>query len=108
MGEVSPRQWGYNMPCPFHFFLSRFCIWSGFKNKSDVCHVLCEELYMLNGRPHIAKLMLNERDFGVVSLILLFYILASMKRFLAFFKFLETAKDGQLLLSDILACVVYC
>ena len=52
--------------------------------------------------------MLNERDFGVVSLILLFYILASMKRFLAFFKFLETAKDGQLLLSDILACVVYC
>ena len=26
-----------------------FCIWRGFKNKSDVCHVLCEELSMLVG-----------------------------------------------------------
>jgi len=23
----------YNMPCPSHFFLFRFCIWTGFKNK---------------------------------------------------------------------------
>jgi len=31
-----------------------------------------------------------------------------MKLYLAFFKFLETAKDGQLLLSDILPSVMYC
>jgi len=42
-----------------HFFLLSFCIWRGFKNKSDVCHVLCEELFMLDGRPHIATLMLK-------------------------------------------------
>ena len=47
------------MPCP-HTFLFRFCIWRGFKNKSDVCHVLCEELFMLGGRPYIAKLMLKQ------------------------------------------------
>jgi len=29
-------------------FLFRFCIWRGFKDKSDVCHVLCEELFMLD------------------------------------------------------------
>jgi len=52
-------------------FLFRFCIWRGFKNKSDVCHVLCEELLILDGRPHVAKLMLKQ--FGVVSLILLVY-----------------------------------
>jgi len=39
------------MPCRPHFF-SRFCILRGFKKKSDVCHVLCEELFMLDGRPH--------------------------------------------------------
>ena len=43
-----------------HFFLFRFCIWSGFKSKSDVCHVLCEELFILDGRPHITKLMLKQ------------------------------------------------
>jgi len=42
-----------------HFFLLRFCIWKGFQNKSDVCHVLFEELFMLDGRPHTAKLMLK-------------------------------------------------
>ena len=54
------RQGGHNMPCPPHIFQVRFCIWRGFKNKSDVCHVLCEELFMLDGRPHITKLMLNQ------------------------------------------------
>jgi len=54
-----------------HFFLFRYCVWGGFKNKSDVCHVLCEELFMLGGRPHTAKLVL--KLFGVVSLILLVY-----------------------------------
>jgi len=59
--------------CPPHFFRRgniichvpplfslRFCISRGFKNKSDVCHVLCEEFFMLDGRPHIAKLMLKQ------------------------------------------------
>ena len=50
----------HNMPFPPHFFLFRFCIWRGFKNKSDVCHVLCEELFMLDGRPYVAKLMLKQ------------------------------------------------
>jgi len=43
-----------------NIFLFRFCIWRGFKYKSDVCHVLCEELFMLGGRPHIAMLMLKQ------------------------------------------------
>jgi len=43
-----------------HFFLFRFCIWRGFKNKSDVCHVLCGELFMLHGRLRIAKFMLKQ------------------------------------------------
>jgi len=47
-----------------HFFLFRlgfrFCIWRGFKNKSDVCDVLCEELFMLDGKPYTAKLMLKQ------------------------------------------------
>jgi len=43
-----------------HFFLFAFCIWSGFENKSDVCHVLCEEVFMLDERQYIiAKLMLK-------------------------------------------------
>ena len=41
-------RWGYNMPCPPHFSLFWFCILRGFKNKSDVCLVLCEELFMLD------------------------------------------------------------
>jgi len=32
---------------PTLFFYS-FCIWNGFKNKSHVCHVLCEELFILD------------------------------------------------------------
>jgi len=45
------------VPPLFHF---RFCIWTGFKNKSDVCHVLCEELFILDGRLHIARFMLKQ------------------------------------------------
>jgi len=62
-GDVSPSlfQTGrHNMPCPPYFFLFRFCTWRGLKNKSDVCHILCEELFMLDGRPYIAKLMLEQ------------------------------------------------
>jgi len=52
-----------------HFFLFRFCIWRRFKNK-NVCHVLCEEVFILDGRPHMAKLMLKQ---SLVSLVLLVY-----------------------------------
>jgi len=53
--------WGYII-CHVHptFFLFRFCIWRGLRNKNDVCHVLCEELFMLGGRLHIAKFMLKQ------------------------------------------------
>jgi len=87
---------GHNMPCASHVFLFKFCICRGFKNKSDVCHVLCDELFMLDGRPHIAMLMLKQ---SLVRLKQSFTdsvsleILASIKYFLAFFKFLETVKD---------------
>jgi len=45
----------------------------GLEPVAGVCHVLCEELFMLNGRPYIAKLMLMLKQFGVVSPILLVY-----------------------------------
>jgi len=53
------------------FFSLGFVFGEVSKNQIDVCHVLCEELLMLDGRPYIAKLMLKQ--FGVVSLILLVY-----------------------------------
>jgi len=71
-GEVSPhffRRGGHNMSCHPHFLLFRFWTWRGFKNKV-VCHVLCEELFVLDGRPYIDKLMLKQ---SLVSLILLVY-----------------------------------
>ena len=58
------------MPCPPHIFLYRFCIWRAFKNKSDVCYVLCEELFMLDGT-HNSRIDV-ELEVGVVSLILIF------------------------------------
>ena len=54
-----------------HFFLFRFCVWRGFKNKSDVWHVSCEELFMLGGKPYVQVDV--ETEFGVVSLILLIH-----------------------------------
>jgi len=50
-----------------------------------------------------------ETEFGVVLLdSVSLSIIASIKWHLACIKFLETAKDGLLLLSDILLCIVYC
>ena len=71
-GRVPPlfQTGGHNIPRPPTFF-SKFCIRKGFKNKSEVCHVLCEELFKLDSKPHIPKLMWKQ--FGVVSLILLVY-----------------------------------
>ena len=48
-----------------HFFLFRFCIWRGFENESDVCHALCEELLLSDGRPTQNQVDV-ETEFGVV------------------------------------------
>jgi len=64
------------MPCS-SIFIFRFCIWRGFKNKIDFCHVLCEELFTLDGTHNQVDV---DTEFGVVSLILIFFkILASIK-----------------------------
>ena len=57
MGAIWWGHGGCNMPCPPTFFSVRFCIWRGIKIK--VMFVLCEELFMLDGRLHIAKFMLK-------------------------------------------------
>jgi len=46
-------------------FLFRFCVWRSSKNKSDVCHVLPEVLFMLNVTHSQVDV---ETEFGVVSL----------------------------------------
>jgi len=61
---------GYNMPCPYHFFLFRFCIWRGYKNKNNICHILCLELFMLD----VTRSQVDvSTESGVASLILVFY-----------------------------------
>jgi len=73
-GDVSPilfQTGGHNMPCPPHFFLFRFCIWRGFENKCYVCHVLREELFMLDGRQH--SQLYVETEFFLVPLLPLVY-----------------------------------
>ena len=67
---------GYTMPCP-PIFLFRFCIWRSSKNKSDICHVLCEVLFMLDVTHSQVDV---ETEFGVVSLnSVCLSILASIK-----------------------------
>jgi len=46
-------------------FLFRVYIWKSSKIKSDVCHVLCEVLFMLNVTHSQVDV---ETEFGVVSL----------------------------------------
>jgi len=46
-------------------FLFRYCIWRSSKNKSDVCHVLRETLFMLNVTHSQVDV---ETEFGEVSL----------------------------------------
>ena len=109
-GDVSPhcfRRRGYYVLSPPNIFLFRFCIWRGFKNKSDICHVLCEELFMFDV-VHIAKLMLIQ---GLAwSLILIFFINFCLDKII--FSLLHVSKDRErllkLLLSDILPCAIYC
>jgi len=56
----------------YHFpplFSPKVSIWRGFKTNCDVCHVLCEEFFML----HVTHSHVDvEAEFGVVSLILIF------------------------------------
>jgi len=49
------------------FFL-RVCIWRGFKTKCDICHILCEEFFILD----VTHSHDVETEFGVVSPILIF------------------------------------
>jgi len=46
-------------------FLFRFCIWRSSKNKSDVCHVLRDVLFILDVTYSQVDI---ETEFGVVSL----------------------------------------
>ena len=67
-------------------FLFRFCIWRNSKNKSGVCHVLRDVLFMLDVTHSQVDV---ETEFGVVSLdSVSLSIVASIKWYSAFFKFL--------------------
>jgi len=55
--------------------------------------------------PQCEALRICRSRFPIATLL---SVIASIKWYLACFKFLETTKDGLLLLSDILLCVVYC
>ena len=67
---------------------------------------MCEVLFMLDVTHSQVDV---ETEYGVVSLdSVSLSALVSIAWYLAFFECLETAKDGLLLLSDILSCVVYC
>jgi len=68
-GNVCPRGGGHNMRCSPHFFLSGF-VFGEVPKTSDVCHVLCKVLIMLDVTHSQVYV---ETEFGVVSLILLIY-----------------------------------
>jgi len=55
---------GYNMPCPLHFFSSGF-IFGEVPKISDVCHVWCEVLFILDFTHSQVDV---EIEFGVLSL----------------------------------------
>jgi len=44
----------YNIPCPPHLFLYVLYL-DRFQNKSDICHVLCEELFIRPGGQNLAE-----------------------------------------------------
>jgi len=57
-----------HVPSPFSL---RVCSWRVFKTKYDVCYVLCEKFFMLDVTHSNVD---AETQFGVVSLILVFFI----------------------------------
>ena len=106
-GDVSPHffiRGGHNMPCPPHFSL-KVCIWRGFKTKCDVCHVLCEEFFMLDTtHTHVDV----GTEFDVVSLILIFLYIFTSK---TIFNILQVCRNCKRLLTASvrhLSSVVYC
>jgi len=74
-----------------HLFLFRFLIWRGFKNKSDICRILCEELFMLDVTHSQVDV---ETEFGVVSLNLMFFCFDIM-----IFSILQVSRDRERLLT---------
>jgi len=66
-GRVTPTfSGGRDIICDVPpLFLFRFCIWRSSKNKSDVCHVLCQVLIMLDVTHSQVDV---ETEFGVVLL----------------------------------------
>jgi len=54
----------WHVPPHFSIYVSE--IWKSFKNKSDVCHVLCEELFIFDAAHSQVDV---ETDFGVALLI---------------------------------------
>jgi len=72
-GDVSPPlfQTGDIICHAPPLFSLRVCIWRGFKTKYDVCHVLCQKFFMLDVTHSNVDV---ETQFGVVSLILIFFI----------------------------------
>jgi len=66
-GDVSPQffRWGDIICHVSSLFLFRFCFWRSSKNKSDLCHVLREMLFMLDVTHSQVDV---ETEFGVVSL----------------------------------------
>ena len=99
--RVAPLfRWGYIICHVPPLFLFRFCIWRSSKSKSDVCHVLCEVLFMLD----IAKLMLKQSLMWYHWITLVYQFNFNKMIFNIF----QVSSDREKwLLSDILPCVVY-
>jgi len=98
---------GDNMCCAPPTFVSLGFVCGEVKKKSDFCHVLCEELFMLDVI-QTAKLVLKQ---GLAwSVILIFFINFSSDKMC--FGILQVSRGRErllkLLLSDIFPCVVYC
>ena len=77
-----------------HIFLFKFCIWRDFKKESGLCHVLCEEIFMLDVRHSQVD---AETEFDVVSLILRFFINFSFDKMI--FSILQVSCDRERLLT---------
>jgi len=107
-GTCPPTFWdGGDITCHVrpHFSL-RVCSWRGFTSKCDVCHVLCEEFFMLDvTHSHVDV----ETEFGVGSLILIFFISIFTSKLI--FSILQVCRDCKRLLTASvrhISSVIYC
>jgi len=84
-GAVSPSLFytGGDIICHVPpLFSLRVFIWRGFKTKCDVCHVLCEEFFMLDvTQSHVDV----KTEFGVFFLILIFLYIFNAKMIFLYF-----------------------